>query len=95
MAAATTAPKRMAFIAFPSYLTDRRHVALSRFSLTKPFRVGPLETVRRLGWCGLLGRFLVDVPGSFDLAAVFGDGYDTFPLATGGNFLVEILPALF
>jgi hypothetical protein len=36
-----------------------------------------------------------DVPGSFDLAAVFGDGYDTFPLATGGNFLVEILPTLF
>jgi hypothetical protein len=22
-------------------------------------------------------------------------GYDTFPLATGGNFLVEILPTLF
>jgi hypothetical protein len=36
-----------------------------------------------------------DVPGSFDLAAVFGDGYDTFPLATGSNFLVEILPTLF
>jgi hypothetical protein len=28
-------------------------------------------------------------------AAVFGDGYDTFPAATGGNFLVEILPNLF
>jgi hypothetical protein len=34
-------------------------------------------------------------PGSFDLAAVFGDGFDTFPAATGGNFLVEILPMLF
>jgi hypothetical protein len=36
-----------------------------------------------------------DVPGNFDLAAVFGDGFDTFPAATGGNFLVEILPTLF
>jgi hypothetical protein len=37
----------------------------------------------------------LDIPGSFDLAAVFGDGFDTFPAATGGNFLVEILPMLF
>ncbi|HXO79342.1 MAG TPA: hypothetical protein VN856_05565 [Mycobacterium sp.] len=36
-----------------------------------------------------------DIPGNFDLAAVFGDGFDTFPGATGGNFLVEILPTLF
>ena len=36
-----------------------------------------------------------DIPGNFDLAAVFGDGFDTFPGATGGNFLVEILPSLF
>ena len=36
-----------------------------------------------------------DIPGNFDLAAVFGDGFDTFPAATGGNFLVEILPTLF
>jgi hypothetical protein len=27
--------------------------------------------------------------------AFFGDGFDTFPGATGGNFLVEILPTLF
>ena len=37
----------------------------------------------------------LDIPGSFDLAAVFGDGFDTFRAATGGNFLVEILPMLF
>ena len=37
----------------------------------------------------------LDIPGNFDLAAVFGDGFDTFPGATGGNFLVEILPMLF
>ena len=36
-----------------------------------------------------------DIPGNFDLAAVLGDGYDAFPGATGGNFLVEILPTLF
>jgi hypothetical protein len=47
-----------------------------------------------LGSTAVSGEGL-DIPGSFDLAAVFGDGYDTFPLATGGNFLVEILPTLF
>jgi hypothetical protein len=28
-------------------------------------------------------------------SAVFGDGFDTFPAATGGNFLVDVLPNLF
>jgi hypothetical protein len=47
-----------------------------------------------LGSTAVAGEGL-DIPGSFDLAAVFGDGFDTFPAATGGNFLVEILPTLF
>ncbi|MBV9723121.1 MAG: hypothetical protein JO082_14550, partial [Mycobacterium sp.] len=32
--------------------------------------------------------------GNFDLAAVFGDGFNTELGATGGNYLVDILPAL-
>jgi hypothetical protein len=47
-----------------------------------------------LGSTAVAGEGL-DVAGNFDLAAVFGDGFDTFPGATGGNFLVEILPNLF
>ena len=47
-----------------------------------------------LGSTAVAGEGL-DIPGNFDLAAVFGDGFDTFPGATGGNFLVEILPSLF
>jgi hypothetical protein len=47
-----------------------------------------------LGSTAIAGEGL-DIPGNFDLAAVFGDGFDTFPGATGGNFLVEILPSLF
>jgi hypothetical protein len=33
--------------------------------------------------------------GNFDLAAVFGDSLSTGTAATGGNFLVDILPMLF
>jgi hypothetical protein len=40
----------------------------------------------------LAGSSFTD-PGSFDLAAVFGDSLDTY--AQGANFLVEILPSLF
>jgi hypothetical protein len=32
--------------------------------------------------------------GNFDLAAIFGDGFSTDTAATGGNFLVDILPML-
>jgi hypothetical protein len=38
---------------------------------------------------------LLNLPGSFDLAAVFGDGFSAFPDATGGNFLIDILPTSF
>lgn len=34
-------------------------------------------------------------PGDFDLGAVFGDGFGPTTAATGGNFLVDILPSLF
>jgi hypothetical protein len=32
-------------------------------------------------------------PGSFDLASVFGDGFEAH--ATGANYLVDIFPTLF
>jgi hypothetical protein len=37
--------------------------------------------------------FTTDTVGSFDLGAVFGDGLSS-TAATGGNFLVDILPSL-
>ena len=35
---------------------------------------------------------MLNLPGNFDIAAAFGDG---FPEATGANYLIEILPTLF
>jgi hypothetical protein len=36
---------------------------------------------------------MLNLPGNFDIAAAFGDGFS--PEATGANYLVEILPTLF
>jgi hypothetical protein len=35
------------------------------------------------------------LPDAHDRSPKARDGFDTFPAATGGNFLVEILPTLF
>ena len=78
----------------------RRYIDVLRTALMSK-QLSPDALVRRVARCqvaldstAVAGEGL-DIPGSFDLAAVFGDGFDTFPAATGGNFLVEILPMLF
>lgn len=54
----------------------------------------PFGTV---GSTATAGASFEGVPGNFDLAAVFGDGFigGTGADATGANYLVDILPSLF
>jgi hypothetical protein len=43
---------------------------------------------------GTVGSSAFAGGGNFDLAAIFGDGFNTELGAVGGNFLVDILPML-
>jgi hypothetical protein len=43
---------------------------------------------------GTVGSSAFAGGGDFDLAAIFGDAFNTETAATGGNYLVDILPML-
>jgi hypothetical protein len=43
---------------------------------------------------GTVGSSAFAGGGNFDRAAIFGDAFNTDTAATGGNFLVDILPML-